>query len=98
MERLGDMWTQIKGMFGALSIPAANTEALYYLRSYALLLLLACLGATPLLRDLANRLAVKASTKKTMYLLEPCFYVVLMVITTGYLVDSSFNPFLYFRF
>ena len=30
--------------------------------------------------------------------IEPIILVVLLVIVTAYLVDGSFNPFLYFRF
>ena len=98
IEDLPGMWMHIKGMFGALSIPAANFEVLYYLRSYALILIVACIGTTPLLKNLVYRLSQKANIGKVVSVLEVAFYIVLIVITTGYLVDSSFNPFLYFRF
>ena len=98
IESLPDMWTHLKGMFGALSIPAFNFESLYYLRSYSLLLIAACIGSTPLLKNLVNRLKTKVNINNSMIVLEPVFYAVLMLVTTGYLVDSSFNPFLYFRF
>ena len=98
VEDLPSMWLHIKGMFGALNIPAANFEALYYLRSYGLLLVVACIGSTPLLKNFVYKLREKVNIGKVVSVLEPVFYVVLMVVTTGYLVDSSFNPFLYFRF
>ena len=98
VENLPAMWTHIKGMFGALSIPASNFETFYYLRSYAPLLIIACIGSTPLLKNLVYKLRDKVNTGKLVSVLEPVFYVVLMIVTTGYLVDSSFNPFLYFRF
>ena len=98
VEDLPAMWTHIKGMFGALSIPASNFETFYYLRSYAPLLIIACIGSTPLLKNLVYKLRDKVNTGKLVSVLEPVFYVVLMIVTTGYLVDSSFNPFLYFRF
>ena len=98
MENLPAMWTHVKGMFGALSIPAANFEALYYLRSYGPLLVIACTGATPLLKNIVSALSKKEATGRVLSVLEPVFYIVLMIVTTGYLVDSSFNPFLYFRF
>jgi hypothetical protein len=28
----------------------------------------------------------------------PLFYVIVLVVSLAYVVDSSFNPFLYFRF
>ena len=97
VENLPAMWTHIKGMFGALSIPASNFETFYYLRSYAPLLIIACIGSTPLLKNLVYKLRDKVNTGKLVSVLEPVFYVVLMIATTGYLVDSSFNPFLHFH-
>ena len=98
VEDLPAMWIHFQGMFGALRIPAANAEVLYYLRSYGLLLLFACIGATPLLKNLVHKLRTQVAISKVISAMEPVFYLVLMVVTTGYLVDSSFNPFLYFRF
>ena len=98
IESITEMWAHLAGMLGASGIPAVSSEALYYLRSYALLLAIACVGATPLLRDFANRLREREKAGSAMLVLEPVFYVSLMIVTTGYLVDSSFNPFLYFRF
>ena len=51
-------------------------------------------GATPVVRDLAN----KVSGKRIGAVLEPILLIVLLLICTGYLVDGSFSPFLYFRF
>ena len=98
VENLSEMWTHIKGMFGALGIPAANFEALYYLRSYGPLLIIACIGVTPFPKNLVHRLSQKVNIGAVVSVLEPVFYAVLMIVTTGYLIDSSFNPFLYFRF
>ena len=81
----------IGGMFGAGGIPAISAEALYYLRSYGLIFLIAAIGATPL-----PKLAV---TKiKAVQWAEPAVLLILLAMVTAYLVDGSFNPFLYFRF
>ena len=45
-------------------------------------------------RDLAN----EVSGKRIGAVLEPIVLIVLLLICTGYLVDGSFSPFLYFRF
>ena len=87
---LGDL----KGMFGLAGVPLVSTETLYYLRSYAPLLLAALIGATPLVRNTANRL----SKHKVVAILEPLVLILLLLLCTGYLVDGSFSPFLYFRF
>ena len=71
-----------------------TAETLYYLRSFALLFVLGFVGATPVVRDGANWL----SRKPIGAVLEPMVLILLLLVCTGYLVDGSFSPFLYFRF
>ena len=82
------------GLFGLAGIPVVSAPTLYYLRSNALLFAAGFLGATPLMRNLARKLA----DTKAVLLLEPLFLVALLLTCTAYLVDGSFSPFLYFRF
>ena len=81
----------ISGLFGG--IPLATQESFYYLRSYAVVFLTGIVGATPLPKYLAQRIP-----EKVMAVAEPLVLVVLLLTCTAYLVDGSFNPFLYFRF
>ena len=90
--------SDIAGMFGFGGVPLVSTETLYYLRSYGVVLILALIGSTPVVRDLAKRLASGARTARLTAVLEPVVLAVLLLLCTGYLVDGSFNPFLYFRF
>ena len=85
----------IKGMFGLMGVPLVSTEALYYLRSYGILFLLAIVGATPIVKNTATRLYEKHSW---LAIIEWVVLIALLLICTGYLVDGSFSPFLYFRF
>lgn len=39
-----------------------------------------------------------APAKKIMSVVEPVVLLGLLAVVTAYLVDGSFNPFLYFRF
>jgi alginate O-acetyltransferase complex protein AlgI len=71
---------------------------LYYLRSYMVPLAVALIGATPLPRALAARLERSKSGKSLLTAAQPLFVAVLIVLVTAYLVDGSFNPFIYFRF
>ena len=89
-EAVGD----IGGMFGFAGVPLVTKETLYYLGSYAVLFLLGFIGATPLVRDTAKRIY----RHKVVAVLEPVVLILLLLICTGYLVDGSFSPFLYFRF
>jgi alginate O-acetyltransferase complex protein AlgI len=88
---MGEAFCYIGGMFGVGGAPLVSAEALYYLRSYAVVFLVAIIGATPLPKLAAGKI------KATQYV-EPVFLLVLLVLVTAYLVDGSFNPFLYFRF
>ena len=81
----------LAGLFGG--VPLTTTESIYYLRSYAVVFGLSILGATPAVKTLAGRLPEKYAV-----VIEPLVLMALLLICTGYLVDGSFNPFLYFRF
>ena len=80
------------GMLGLAGLPVVNTESVYELRSNAVLLLVGILGATPLPCRWGRSIAGRAP------LLETLTMAGLLLLSTAYLVDGSFNPFLYFRF
>ena len=86
--------SDIGGMFGFAGVPLVNSQTLYYLRSYSALFIAGFIGATPLVKNLAQKL----EHKSVGAILEPVMLVVLLLVCTAYLVDGSFNPFLYFRF
>lgn len=98
INTLGEAFSYIGGLFGAGGVPFVTAETLYYLRSYAVLLIAAIVGATPLIKNVAIKLSTGAKTQKIMSFVEPCVLVVLIVVVSAFLVDSSSNPFLYFRF
>ena len=86
---------EIKILFGVGDLPFITAETLYYLKSYAVLIVLALIGSTPIVKNTA----IKVSGKwKAVSALEPLILVILFVLSVSYLVDGSFNPFLYFRF
>ena len=91
-------FSDIGGMFGFAKVPFVTTETLYYLRSYAVILILALIGSTPFIKNTVVKLASKPGFGKCLVVAEPLILLVLMLIMTAYLVDGSFNPFLYFRF
>ena len=63
-----------------------------------MLFILGIIGATPLMRNTANRLYESKKTGSIAAVLEFVMVVLLLLVCTGYLVDGSFSPFLYFRF
>ena len=84
------------GIFGAHGVPLVSREAIYCLRSYMVIIIIAILGSTPLPKYIAAHLSEKASG--FMSIAEPAALMITLIASTAYLVDGSFNPFLYFRF
>ena len=81
-----------KSMFGFNNLPFTNFETIYYLKSYLLMLIISLICATPIVKYIKN------SKLKRLIIVEPIVYIGLLFIATAYLVDSTFNPFIYFRF
>ena len=90
-------FTDLTGMFGLAGLPAVSTETLYYLKSYIVVIILAVIGATPLPKQIFEKISGN-SENKVLNIIEPLGCVILIIMVTAYLVDGSFNPFLYFRF
>lgn len=92
----------LSAMFGMGQISLVSLEAVYYLESYAVIFGLAILGATPFLKNVVTHFRDKCMQKKLPCILwgimEAIVLVVLLATATAFLVDGSYNPFLYFRF
>lgn len=86
--------TDIGGMIGIGNLPLTSFETLYYLKSYALIFITGIIGTTPLIKNCWNKI------KNTTFaaIAEPVLLAIILILGTAYLVDGSFNPFLYFRF
>ena len=95
---LKDALHQLGTLFGAGTASGLGTEALYMLRSYGVVLALAALGATPLPAMLWKKVREAKSLAPVLTVAEPLCTFALLALCTAFLVDGSFNPFLYFRF
>ena len=90
--------SDLGAMFGAGRLPLYSAEWIYYLHSYCLILVIAVVGATPLPQRLIAAVRRSKTGDKLICIAEPPVLAALLLIMTAYLVDGSFNPFLYFRF
>ena len=97
-QGIQDGISYIMSMFGAGDLPFTSAETMYYLRSYAVMFVLAAIGSTPIPKKLLVRIKANCIGERVVNLLEPVVLVGLLMVITAYLVDGSFNPFLYFRF
>ena len=81
---LGDLFTR---MF----VPVGGVDWIYYLRNYIVVFILGTVLSTPALKGLYMRLE-----KNNVFCL--IFFGAIFLASTAYLVDATYNPFLYFRF
>lgn len=95
-EDLGKVLQYLKGMFGFGSVPLYNQKSLYYLLSYGLIFIVAAYFSTPHSKKIQEE---KEQGKKLVFnLFSTAVYGFLFIACIAYLVDSTYNPFLYFRF
>jgi alginate O-acetyltransferase complex protein AlgI len=93
-----DAAEHILAMFGGTGLPVMTGITMYYLRSYAVMFIIAIIGATPIPKMLFEKVNGTGIGNKILLVLEPIAMILIVVVATSYLVDGSFNPFLYFRF
>ena len=97
-ENMSVALTNIKGLFGMNGEVFVNDYTLHYLKSYLPLLIIAFFGATPFIKILIDKLRKNKYANNIINILEPILIVMILVVVTSYLIDNSYNPFLYFRF
>lgn len=95
---LSEAFSSIAAMFGGQKLPLVTFDSLYYLNSYAIILIIAVIGATPFPRKLIRTLEANKYTNLLLTVGEPILLIFLLTLCTAFLIDGSFNPFLYFRF
>lgn len=95
-DDLSSMGSMLQNMF-SISNPIITREALYYARDYFVVILIALFAATPIAKNWMAKVR-KSSIWKRLSFLEVVFYFGLFFLCVAFLVDESFNPFLYFRF
>ena len=68
-----------------------DKETLFYLKNYVVFFAVCIVGITPLCKNIYSRL-------KNKDLLNIVLVILLLLISTAYIIDATFMPFLYFRF
>ncbi len=93
-DTLSQAYADLQAMFGFAGLRVVTGETLYYLRSFGVLFAVGIIGATPVVKTVAQ----KIGRTRAAGVLEPVLLIALLLLCTAYLVDGSFSPFLYFRF
>ena len=93
VEDFGRMGVYLAAMFGSAGGGLADSAVGYYLRSYLPMLLVAAVASTPLAVRVWEKIPEKA-----VKIVLPILLLGGLTVCTAYLVDATYNPFLYFRF
>ncbi|MDD5938056.1 MAG: MBOAT family protein [Clostridiales bacterium] len=93
VEDFSHLGPYLAALFGRAGGGVWNENFLYYLRSYFLILIIGWVAALPLAKNVWNGLR-----ERTKQILLPLLLAAGFLLCTCYLVDATYNPFLYFRF
>ncbi len=83
----------LAAMFGFGSAGIATTTDFFYLASYAVTFVIAIVASTPAAARLFNN-----APQLVRSAAAPVLIALVLVLSTAYLVDGTYNPFLYFQF
>lgn len=86
----------ILGLFGVGATAIINHDTIYYLLNYLPIFILGIIFSTPIVKNIVTK--VKKKLPAIINLAEPVILAILLIICISFLIDGSFNPFLYFRF
>ena len=96
-SNINKSFNNIVGLFN-FSNPFINKFTIHYLKDYGLVLIIAIFLSTPILKNTIIKLKENKKINNIINILDIIVLLILLVIVTSYLIDSSYNPFLYFRF
>ena len=77
-------------------VPFINDNAIYHGLSYLVIFMVAAFGSAPIFKKLIDK--TEQSNKKWVFVLSTAFYLLMFIACVAYLVNATYNPFLYFRF
>lgn len=96
IDKISNCISYIKVMFGFSSNSFIDTNFIYYFYTNLVLFLIAIICSTPFVYNVRKRIKSKFNEKGALMLSISQIFI--LFLCTAYLVNQSFNPFLYFRF
>lgn len=97
IEDLTQLPHYLQVMLGSSQAEWISRTNLYYLQSYGALLIVLTFASTPIAARLTSKLNNRMNPT-VMAILEVIVLTILLLASTAYIIDDSYNPFLYFRF
>ncbi len=93
LEDIGLAWQYTSAMLGFGAKGFINSSDIYYLATYAVTFVIGIAASLPVGAKLWHRLP-----KGFVRVAAPALILLALIISTAYLVDATYNPFLYFNF
>ena len=95
-DNLSNVGAYFSAMFGGFGAGLVDGQAGYLLSSYLLILIVCVIAATDYPKKLVEKISAKFPV--AVRCVSPVFEVGLLFVCTAFLVNATYNPFLYFRF
>jgi len=95
IEGLGKSFSYLKAMFGANSVVIDRTSR-YLFQNNLLIFIICIIASTEIIKKTYEKLS--SLKKNVLQYVMPVLQFLIMILCTAYLVDATYNPFLYFRF
>jgi len=102
IESMSEVFAYLGGMFGIglkeATVSAGISLGMYQVRNYAVLMIAALVIALGIPKRFWEKVVKTAWGMKAARIVTPVVYVILLLVVTAFLIQSSVHPFLYFRF
>ena len=93
-DNMNDIFNSLGNMFFINKLDFINQETIFYLKDYFVIILISIISCTPLFKNIY----LKYKDNKVISFIEPIILLGLFILCVSFIIDASFNPFLYFRF
>jgi len=94
---LSDAAVRIGGLFG-INTGLVSDYSLYLVRSYAVAIAISIIASTDLVSGVLKKIFLKRGARSVLLWTEPFVLLGILALSYAHVIDSSFNPFIYFRF
>lgn len=100
LDGVGPTWQYLKVMFGLQGVGLYNREAVFMVLESLILFIIAAFASTPIIRVFSQEMRKSRNGYTVAYyrVLEKLLPAILFILCIAYIVDATYNPFLYFRF
>ena len=95
-DNLPTGWQYFQALFGLSGAGLLDRESIYFLYTHAILITIALFASTPFINKIKQKLF--ESSAALYYAAASLSCLLVLFLSTAYLVDTTYNPFLYFRF